>query len=49
MIQKPLLNTQIIWMIFKKIWRIQPNKKQQILIVFDDMIADMHNNNNIIK
>ena len=42
MILKILLNTQMIWMIFikilKKIIRI---KKYKIVMVFDDMVADM--------
>ena len=45
MILKLLLNTQMIWMIFKKILKntIQI-KKSEILIVFDDIVADMLNN-----
>ena len=42
---KYLLNTQVVWMIFiKNIEEYNPNKKQKILIVFDDMIAVMLNN-----
>ena len=42
---KCLLNTQVVWMIFiKNIEEYNPNKKQKILIVFDDMIAVMLNN-----
>ena len=42
---KYLLNTQVVWMIFiKNIEEYNPNKKQKILIVFDDMIAAMLNN-----
>ena len=49
MIQKRLLNTQIIWMIliieqYKNIEECNRNKKQKILIVFDDMIADILSN-----
>ena len=40
MIQKLLLNIQTIWMIED----YNPNKKRKILIVFDDMIADMLSN-----
>ena len=47
MILKLLLNTQIIWMIIIKYWRIQSNKWQKILIVFDDRIADMLSNKKI--
>ena len=38
MILKILLNTQMMWMIFIK------TLKNKILIVFDDMIADMLSN-----
>ena len=49
MIQKLLSNTQIIWLIFIKILKITINenkkiKKRKILILFDDMIADMLSN-----
>ena len=45
MILKLLLNTQMIWLIFiKNIEEQNPNKKWKILIVFDDMIADMLSN-----
>ena len=44
MILKPLLNTRTIWLIF--IEEYNPNKKCTILIVFDDMIADMLSNKN---
>ena len=42
MILKLLLNTLMIWMIFKKILKntIQI-KKRKLLIIFDEMIADM--------
>ena len=45
MILKLSLNTQMIWMIFITILKntIQ-SKKQKILIVFDDVIADMLSN-----
>ena len=33
--------------IYKNIEEYNPNKKQKILIVFDDMIADMLNNKNL--
>ena len=42
MIQKLLLNTQMIWMIFTKTYN--PIKKLKILILFDDMIKDMLSN-----
>ena len=46
MIQKLLLNIQTIWMIKD----YDPNKKRKILIVFDDMIADMlSNKKNLIQ
>ena len=45
MIQKLLFNTQITWMIFVKILKSTIQiKKRKILIVFDDMIADMLSN-----
>ena len=52
MILKLLLNTRMIWMIFKEklkknIEEYNQNKKRKILIVFDDMIADMLNNKNL--
>ena len=34
--------------ICKNIEEYNPNKKRKALIVFDDMIADMHNNKKII-
>ena len=45
MVQKLLLNIQLIWMIFIKILKniIQTNNKK-MLIVFDDIIADMLGN-----
>ena len=44
MIQKFLLNTHLIWIIFKKILRNTIQKKRKILIVFGDVIADMLSN-----
>ena len=45
MILKLLLNTQMIWMLFiKNIEKYNTDKKREILIVFDDMIADMLSN-----
>ena len=42
MIQKLLLNTEIIWMTFiKNMKEYDPNKKRKILIAFDLVIADM--------
>ena len=42
MIQKLLLNNEIIWMTFIKIMKeYDPNKKRKILIAFDLVIADM--------
>ena len=43
MILKLFLNTQMIWMI-KNIEEYKPNKTHKILIVFDDMVADMLSN-----
>ena len=38
----------MIWMIFyKNIEEYYPTKKRKILIVFDDMIADMLSNKNL--
>ena len=50
MILKLSLNTQIIWIIFdifKNIDEYNPKKTLKILIVFDDMIADMLSNKNL--
>ena len=48
MIQKLLLNTLMIWMIFNKIIEeYNPSKKSKILIVFDNMIADMVSNKKV--
>ena len=39
-----------MWMIFiKHIEKYFPNKKRKILIVFDDMIADMLSNKSLIQ
>ena len=35
--------------VYKNIEDYNPGKKRQILIVFDDMIADMNNNKNLIQ
>ena len=35
--------------IYKNIEQHNPNKKQKILIAFDDMIADKHNNEKLYK
>ena len=47
MILKLLVNTQLIWIICKNIEEYNPNKKHKILIIFDDMIADMLSNNKL--
>ena len=45
MILKLLLNAKMIWMIFiKNIEEYNPNKKCKLIIIFDDMIADMLSN-----
>ena len=44
MIFKRSLNTQMIWVIFMKNREYNPNKKRKVLIIFDDMIADMSSN-----
>ena len=44
MILKLLLGIQMICKMFKNIDRYNADKKRKILIVFDDMIADMINN-----
>ena len=39
------MNTQMIWIIFiKNTEEYNPNKKRKILIVFDNMIADILSN-----
>ena len=48
MILKLLLNTQMDD-IYRNIEEYNPNKKQKILIVFDDMVADMLSNKNLIQ
>ena len=49
MIQNILLNTQMIRMTFiKKKEDYNPNKKRKILIVFDDIIANMLSNETFI-
>ena len=35
--------------IYKNVEEYNPNKKRKILIVFDDMIADILNNKNLIQ
>ena len=48
MILEILSDTQMIWMIFMKIMKITIQiKKRKILIVFDDMIADMFSNKKV--
>ena len=44
MILKSLSNAQMIWIIVMNILKYNSNKKGKILIVFDDMIADMLSN-----
>ena len=41
---KLLLNIQMMWMIFMEILMNTIQKKHKILIIFDDMIADMVSN-----
>ena len=47
MIQKLLLNIQMIWMTFIRILKNTIKIKGKILVVFDDMIADMLSNKNL--
>ena len=48
MIQKLLQNIQMIWMMFiNEIEEYNSHEKRKILIVFDDMIADMLSNKKI--
>ena len=47
MIQKLLLNIQMIWMTFIRILKNTIKIKEKILVVFDDMIADMLSNKNL--
>ena len=42
MIQLHLLSVQLLWVSFMRI--LNPNRKRRILIVFDDMIADIMTN-----
>ena len=49
MIQKLLLNIQMIWMTFIRILKNTIKIKGKILVVFDDMIADMLSNKNLNK
>ena len=44
MIQMHLLNVQILWMMFMKIFMIIIEAEKKILIAFDDMIADIMTN-----
>ena len=44
MTQVHLLNTQTLWMMFTTILMITIQKERKILIVFDDMIADIMTN-----
>ena len=44
MIQKRVLISQIIWVIFMKILKNTIQKKCEIFVVFDYMFADMLNN-----
>ena len=46
MILRLLLNTQMICKMFRKILKSAIQKKHQVLIVFDDMIADSINKKN---
>ena len=45
MIQLHFLSVQILWMMFTKILIITTQKDRKVLIVFDDMIADIMTNN----
>ena len=47
MILKLLLNTQMICKMFIKILKNTIQEKNKVLIVFNDMIADMINNNKL--
>ena len=44
MIQKFLSNTEMIWMIFVKLLNIIIQIKEKVMIVFDDMVADIFGN-----
>ena len=48
MIQRLLLNTQIIHDIHENIEEDNPNKKPKMLLVFDDIIAGMLSNKKLI-
>ena len=51
MVLKLLLNTRMMWMIFRKTLRNTkqetPNKKRTILIIAHDMTADILSNNKL--
>ena len=48
--KKLLLNTPVLWIIFIKVLKnASQKKKRNILTVFDDMIADMLSNKNLIQ
>ena len=48
MILKLLLNTQMLWMLFKKILKNTTQiKKRKILIIFDDINTDIFRNKNL--
>ena len=49
MILKLLLSSQMTGDINKSIEEYNPNKKRSILIIFDDMIADVLSNKNLIQ
>ena len=49
MILKLLLSSQMTGDINKNIEEYNPNKKRSILIIFDDMIADVLSNKNLIQ
>ena len=49
MILKLLLNMLKIWIIFIKTLKDTTQIKNKVLIVFDDMIADLHNNKKLNK
>ena len=44
MIQELSLNNGIVWMMFTIILMITTQKEKKVLIVFDDMIADIMTN-----
>ena len=49
MIQRLLLNSNNIRNVFKKIKEYNPGRKCHVLIVFDDMIADIISNKELNK